>query len=65
MFILGFSSQIILTISKLNPLMHNIPKQTHFKNLAAKSCKIFKVCLTILEHYALKGEWLSKEIHIN
>ena len=28
--------------------------QTHFKNLAAKCCKIFKVCLTILEHYALK-----------
>ena len=25
--------------------------QTHFKNLAA-----FKVCLTILEHYALKIE---------
>ena len=29
--------------------------QTHFKNLAAFCCKIFKVCLTILEHYALKG----------
>ena len=26
----------------------------HFKNIAAK-CKIFKVCLTILGHYALKG----------
>ena len=30
--------------------------QTHFKNLAAFAAKfsIFKVCLTILEHYVLK-----------
>ena len=28
--------------------------QAHFKNLAAKCCKILKVCLTILGHYALK-----------
>ena len=27
----------------------------HFKNLAEFCCKILKVCLTILGHYALKG----------
>ena len=30
--------------------------QIHFKNLAACCCKIFKVCLTILVRYLLKGE---------
>ena len=29
--------------------------QSHFKNLAAFAAKIFKVCQTILGHYALKG----------
>ena len=30
--------------------------QTHFKNLAANAARfLFKVCLTILGHYALKG----------
>ena len=30
--------------------------QTQFKNLAANAARFsFKVCLTILEHYALKG----------
>ena len=28
--------------------------ETHFKNIAANSCKIFKVCLIILGHYATK-----------
>ena len=32
--------------------MHNIPKWSY--TLYSKYCKIFKVCLTILEHYALK-----------
>ena len=29
--------------------------QPHFKNLVANACKIFKVYLTILEYYVLKG----------
>ena len=29
--------------------------KTHVKNLGAKCCKIFKVWLTILGHYVLKG----------
>ena len=37
--------------------------QTHFKNVAAKCCKIFKVYLTILEHYALKVN-LDHGIHL-
>ena len=31
--------------------MHNVPKWSD------KCCKIFKVCLTILGNYALKGSW--------
>ena len=31
--------------------------QTGFKYLTAKWCKVFKVCLTILGHYALKLYW--------
>ena len=31
-------------VTMFNPLMHDIPK----------CCKIFKVCVTILRHYALK-----------
>ena len=42
--------------STLDPLMHNVSK---WSNTLQKSCsiccKIFKVCLTILEQYALKG----------
>ena len=39
-----------------NPLMHNVPKwsDTLYKSCSI-FCKIFKVCLTILGHYALKG----------
>ena len=42
--------------SSINSLMYNIPKwsDTLWKS-CSKCCKIFKVCLTILEHYALKG----------
>ena len=29
--------------------------QTHFKNIAANAARIFKVCMTILGHYPLKG----------
>ena len=32
--------------------MHNVPK---WSDTLSKSCSIFKVYLTILEHYALKG----------
>ena len=39
-----------------NPLMYNIPKWSGtLENLAANAEKIFKVYLTILGHYALKG----------
>ena len=39
--------------------------QTHFKNLAAFCCKNFKVYLTILGHYALKGEKQNKQTTAN
>ena len=39
--------------------------QIHFKKSCSICCKIFKVCLTILEHYALKGEhWLLIDLQI-
>ena len=42
--------------------MHNVPKWSdRLKKSCSKCCKIFKVCLTFLEHYALKGKkpsWL-------
>ena len=40
----------------VNPLMHNVPKWSDtVKRFCSKCCKIFKVCLAILGHYALKG----------
>ena len=40
----------------LNPLMHNVPKWSDtLQKSCSKCCKIFKVRLTILEHYALKS----------
>ena len=40
----------------VNPLMHNVPKWSDTLQKSWSKCfKIFKVCLTILEHYALKG----------
>ena len=40
----------------LKPLMHNIPKLlVTLKKSCNNCCKIFKVCLTILRCYALKG----------
>ena len=49
-------SLIISKGTKINPLIHNVPKwsDTHLKSCSI-CCKIFKVCLTILGHYALKG----------
>ena len=39
-----------------NPLMHNVPKWSdRLLKSCSICCKIFKVCLTILGHYALKG----------
>ena len=38
-----------------NPLLHNVEK---WSNILQKSCehrKIFKVCLAIFQHYAIKG----------
>ena len=44
----------------LNPLMHNVPKWSDTLLKSWNNCyKIFKVCLTILGHYALKGEELT------
>ena len=41
-----------------NPLMRNAPKWSDtFLKSYSKCCRIFKVCLTILGHYALKG-WI-------
>ena len=40
-----------------NPLMHNVPKWLDtLQKSCSKCCKIFKVYLTILGHYALKGK---------
>ena len=42
-----------------NPLMHNVPKWSDtLQKSCSKCCKIFRVYLTILGHYALKG-WLT------
>ena len=42
--------------SSINPLMHNVPKWSDtLEKSCGKCCKIFKVCLTILGHYALNG----------
>ena len=39
-----------------NSLMHNVPKWSDILLKSySKCCKIFKVCLAILRHYALKG----------
>ena len=37
--------------------------QAHFKNLAKKSRNIFKVCLTILGHYALRGYSMNNAVY--
>ena len=46
----------LFVIKKFNPLMLNVPKwyDTLLKSCSI-CCKIFKVSLTILGHYALKG----------
>ena len=50
---LGLTSlrSIVFTRVLFYPLLH-VPKWSNFKNL---SCKIFKVCLTILGHCALRN----------
>ena len=42
-------------VTFLNPLMHNVPKWSHTLKSCSKCCKILKLCLTILGHYALNG----------
>ena len=42
----------IVSLFSLKLLTHNVPK---WSDTLSKSCSIFKVCLTILRHYALKG----------
>ena len=51
---LGLTSlqSIVFTRVLFYPLLHNVPKWSNFKYL---SCKIFKVCLTILGHCALRN----------
>ena len=44
------------SFGRINPLIHNVPKW------CSKCSKIFKVCLTILGNYALKG-LSTKRIH--
>ena len=40
-----------------SPLMHNVPKWSDTLSRSCSiCCKIFKVCLTILGYYALKGQ---------
>ena len=42
--------------SMFNPLMHNVPKRSDaLLKSCSICCKILKVCLNILGHYALKG----------
>ena len=48
---LGFFGNLRLTLS----CMMLKTGKTCFKNLAVSHCKIFKVCLTIFQHYAWKG----------
>ena len=44
-----------MILKGVNPLMHNVPKWSDtLHKSCSKCCKIFKVCLTILVHYALK-----------
>ena len=40
-------------VCTFNPFMHNVPNWSD--TLCSKCRKIFKVCLTILGHCALKG----------
>ena len=43
------------SLSIINPLMNNVLKWLDtLQKSCSKCCKIFKVCLTILAHYALK-----------
>ena len=41
----------------INPLLRNVVKWSNklLKNLAVNALMIFKVCLTILRHYEVKG----------
>ena len=47
----------------VNPLIHNVRKWSDtLQKSCSICCKIFKVCLTIFEHYALK---VSGEVFLN
>ena len=51
---------ILLDEFVLNPLMQNVPKWSDtLKKSCNIWCKVFKVCLTILGHYVLKGKFQS------
>ena len=43
----------------VNPLMHKVPKWS--QKYCSIFCKIFKVCLTILGHYAWKDKQINKK----
>ena len=55
----------IIFCSALKPLMHNVLK---WSDILLKSCsicfKIFKACLTVSRHYALKGKILIRFQHV-
>ena len=43
-------------LAYFNPLLHNVENgQTYLKILRCEHRKIFKVCLAIFQHYAIKG----------
>ena len=47
---------IIIVCNVFNPLMHNVLKWSDtLQKSCSICCKIFKVCLTILRRYALRG----------
>ena len=45
-----------LHMNESNPLLRNVAKWSDtLKKSCSKCCKIFKVCLTILQHCEVKG----------
>ena len=46
----------LITEQEINPLMHDVPEWSNSHQKSSSIWyKIFKACLTILGHYALKG----------
>ena len=51
----GASVYVYFTVALLTLYFMLQNGQTYFKNLAGSHRKIFKVCLTILQHHEIKG----------